>query len=92
MPKKKNKFLDHIKKLREYVRNSKCNPCTDCKIKYGYWVMQYDHINPKNKKDAISDLIKKGVSFEVLLAEIEKCELVCANCHAEREQKRKKHA
>lgn len=57
-------------------------PCTDCGIQYNPWVMQFDHRKPEDKIDDIS----KGLSWGIkkLLAEIRKCDVVCANCHAER--------
>jgi hypothetical protein len=49
--------------------------------------LEFHHINPKNKKHGISQLIFKVVAkrepYSVLKNEIDKCILVCANCHAE---------
>ena len=72
----------HKNKLREYVKELKNNPCTDCGTTYPYYVMHFDHLS--DKVDGINKMVANGVSMEVLQAEIAKCELVCANCHAER--------
>jgi len=72
--------------LREYVREQKANPCTDCGESYPYYVMQFDHIGD-DKLENIAVLVNKG-SMPKLVAEIAKCELVCANCHAERTHQR----
>jgi hypothetical protein len=70
------------KSNRELVKNLKeKSPCVDCNIQYPYYVMAYDHLRDKKFK------INVGMSTQsqqALLLEIEKCELVCHNCHAER--------
>jgi len=67
---------NEIRKLKESV------PCADCGKKYPYYVMDFDHITGK-KIDNISSMINSGVSKKIK-EEIEKCEIVCANCHRER--------
>ena len=59
-------------------RKSKDNPCTDCGVKYPYYVMDFDHVG--EKKYEINALLKKK-SFKLLREELERCELVCSNCH-----------
>lgn len=67
------------KKLRQYVSDLKgSTSCVDCKIQYPYYVMDFDHL--EDKVGAISQLIKAN-NMSALKAEIEKCEVVCANCH-----------
>jgi hypothetical protein len=58
-------------------------PCADCGVKYPYYVMDFDHIPGFKKVGNISDLVKKGAT-KLLVEEIKKCELVCANCHRTR--------
>jgi hypothetical protein len=79
----------HVQQKREYVQGLKANPCTDCGLSYPYYVMQFDHLDPRTKKYEIRELVVSFHSFSHLLAEIEKCELVCANCHAERTHQRR---
>lgn len=67
---------------REIIREAKNRPCADCGTQYPYYVMQFDHLDPSEKSFAIG--IAATRSPEVLRAEIAKCEVVCANCHAER--------
>ena len=50
--------------------------------------MQFDHIYD-NKIDNIANLVSRAVSIENIIKEIEKCELVCANCHADRTYRRR---
>ena len=62
-------------------------PCTDCGKNYPYYVMQFDHIYEKN--GSVANLVRASVSIARLQREIDGCEVVCANCHAERTYSRK---
>jgi hypothetical protein len=85
--KNKNKYKHQAKakkkKLIKILWNLKDNPCVDCGNKFPPWVMQYDHIDSSNKDMAVGNLTNWG-SEKRLREEIKKCELVCANCHADR--------
>jgi len=55
------------------------NPCAFCgkkRIK-----MHFDHINMFEKTDCISTMHYKGYSKEEIIAEIDKCQLLCIHCH-----------
>lgn len=72
-----------VSELSDEIKNLKqSTPCADCGINYPYYVMDFDHITG-NKIGNISHMIKSGVTKKVK-KEIEKCEIVCANCHRER--------
>ena len=67
--------------MRAYVQELKARmPCADCKSRFPHYVMDFDHRDDKTKSDIVSRLINQ-LSWKRLLAEIEKCDLVCANCH-----------
>lgn len=51
--------------------------CTDCGIS-DYRVLEFDHL--RDKEFGITDRIG-AMTLEALQAEIDKCEIVCANCH-----------
>jgi 5-methylcytosine-specific restriction endonuclease McrA len=44
-------------------------------------VLDYDHINGKNKIDVISRMVGQTVSKIKLKKEIRKCQILCSNCH-----------
>ena len=67
-------------KKDEMIYNLKTKPCSDCGIVYHPFVMHFDHRDPSKKFKSISCM--RSYSKENILAEIEKCDLVCANCHA----------
>lgn len=75
---------------RQWLRSLKeGRPCTDCGGIFDPVAMDWDHINPSNKSFTImKDLVGGLQRKEVVLAEIAKCELVCANCHRVRTWKR----
>jgi hypothetical protein len=73
--------------LANIAREAKAASCVDCAIRYPYYVMDFDHVRGA-KLAAIGHLVNSTVPLQVLLDEIAKCEVVCANCHRERTHQR----
>lgn len=73
--------------FREWMIELKRKPCADCEISYPPYVMHWDHLPDHLKEFNLGD--GKLYSKARVLAEIAKCELVCANCHAERTYQRR---
>lgn len=73
-----------IKRNQDYINAIKASPCTDCGVSYPYYVMDFDHLVQKDKTELVSVLMRKPATLEVIQAEIDKCELVCSNCHRAR--------
>jgi hypothetical protein len=70
------------KVIDAFIRHSKeTNPCSDCARFYPYYVMQYDHRPEYQKLFNISRYHSHTNDMAVIKAEMEKCDLVCANCH-----------
>ena len=67
----------------------KSKPCTDCKQTFPICCMHFDHKEGTNKKYNIGSMFAHHYSRELIEKELSKCELVCANCHAIRTQKRR---
>ena len=85
--------VQHVLKFRKsmqaFVRDIKTGkPCVDCGVSYAPHVMQFDHVRGK-KEFNLSSVSSHFVAKHRVLAEIEKCEIVCANCHAERTHSRR---
>jgi hypothetical protein len=86
--KNKKKKQAKMKERRERMRLSlkelkEGKPCTDCGYSYPSYVMQFDHLDPLRKSFTIANIVSNGRhSWDKVLKEIEKCDLVCANCHA----------
>ena len=79
-----NRKMDREEKRRIYMefRN---RPCTDCGKSFPYQIMHSHHVDRTQKKFEISTLMKSSHSPEQLLTEINKCVVLCPNCHLERE-------
>jgi restriction endonuclease S subunit len=63
-------------KLVEY----KGGKCQICDYNKSINALQFHHLNPNEKDFTISG---KSLSFERLKNEVDKCVLVCSNCHSE---------
>lgn len=83
---KKNPSFNMTTKLK-FIRTLKESvPCMDCNKKFPYYVMDFDHVT-NDKSFEIST--NSGKSLENIKKEIEKCEIVCSNCHRIRTHKRR---
>jgi hypothetical protein len=80
------------KRAQVYTRNrcvvqkAKSVPCSDCDVSYPFYVMDFDHVRGI-KLFNIAFYLNK--SLKMINEEIAKCDVVCANCHREREHRRK---
>jgi len=77
---------------KRVIREAKNRPCADCGVQYPYYVMDFDHRPGCVKRANFNVLVKKGVARDILLDEIEKCDVVCSNCHRLRTYQRKRQA
>jgi hypothetical protein len=69
--------------IRELVQNAKNKPCQDCGKEYPYYVMDLDHVRG-DKRFNLSIAASKMRSLKSVQEEIDKCDVVCSNCHRER--------
>lgn len=79
------------KRLRDqamrFVHERKSQPCADCKRRFPPVAMDFDHVRG-TKFEIVSKLTGRLFSIKRLLEEVEKCDVVCANCHRIRTAKR----
>lgn len=68
------------RRARDFVRKFLSeHPCVDCGIS-DIRVLEFDHV--RGKKDRpVTDLVRQAYALSRVVAEIEKCEVRCANCH-----------
>ena len=71
---------------RALIRSAKSRPCMDCGVQYPYYVMDFDHRDGTIKSFILSDVPR--ATSKSLIQEIEKCDVVCANCHRVRTHQR----
>src|ERR1039457_596878 len=63
--------------FRVWMDGLKARPCTDCGVQYPSHVMEWDHLPGFTKSYLISTM--RHNTRALVLAELAKCELVCAN-------------
>lgn len=71
--------LENKRKAIEY----KGGKCVRCGYHGFYGALEFHHIDPKSKTRDIGTQRKQNLQFEDWKEELDKCELVCANCHRE---------
>jgi hypothetical protein len=65
--------------IKKFLEESKSVPCFDCGKSYSSYVMDFDHMRDKTFNIANASTI--GYSLERIKEEINKCQIVCSNCH-----------
>ena len=55
-------------------------PCADCGGRFPSCAMDFDHRDPSSKRSAVTQMIGRSGTARIL-EEVEKCDIVCANCH-----------
>lgn len=73
----------HRDAARAWMDSLKAMPCTDCGQVFPAWVMHWDHLPGYEKLDCIGSMVGSQ-RRTLVLDELKKCELVCANCHVVR--------
>jgi hypothetical protein len=78
-----DKIKEHRRKVRAFVLQYKLDNsiCIDCGISYPPHILDFDHLKDKRFQIGRGS---KSESLESIIKEIEKCEIVCANCHRHR--------
>lgn len=88
---KKNKqpYIERARKFRQtqicrikaYLNELKSFGCSQCDEKR-FWCIDFHHLNASEKDYAISDLLSFG-SIHKIVKELNKCVMLCKNCHAD---------
>jgi protein-arginine kinase activator protein McsA len=74
----------------EVFRKNYTKPFFDYKIEKGCEVcgynehpaaLQFDHLDPSQKHEAVATMMSKRRPPELVWEEIKKCRVLCANCH-----------
>lgn len=68
--------------IRDYLRE---HPCVDCG-ETNPVVLEFDHVRG-TKLFNVGEATSKGYSLKRVQAEVEKCEVRCANCHRQKTYK-----
>lgn len=74
---------DKRSQMRRLIQDVKTNKrCVDCGEDYPHWILEFDHL--RDKDFTIGACHTHTLSLDILQREIEKCDIVCANCHKTR--------
>lgn len=84
--------LDEIRELKKFVWSHKgSHPCVKCGQKHPA-ALDFHHRDKTEKLESIGTLIAGGASLDVVKAEVDKCDILCANCHRILHYKEKEEA
>jgi hypothetical protein len=62
--------------------------CVECGFSLHPEALQFDHVRGVKLAD-ISALVNANRSWDIIVSEMQKCDIVCANCHAVRTAERR---
>ena len=63
--------------FKEYKATLKCSSCPENHPA----TFDFHHLDPKDKEISVSEVVNGGRSIQNIKKEIEKCIVLCANCH-----------
>lgn len=84
--KERNKRLYRV--ALTWYRKQKAKPCLDCKRRFHFSAMDFDHARGNKVSNPIR-MVQNCWSIERMTVELKKCDLVCANCHRIRTYRRR---
>ena len=80
-----NDTLNRRRAIKEKAVEYKGGKCTDCQQVFPLCVYDFHHLDPSEKETNPGNLF--GRRWENVIAELDKCVLLCANCHRIRHAK-----
>ena len=72
-------FKDKKSIIAEMKSEIKCQKCGEDKS----YMLDFHHIDPNEKDESIAKMVHHTYGMKKVLNEIEKCTVLCANCHRE---------
>lgn len=64
-------------KMMAYLQDKSCEICGEGDPR----VLDFDHLTPAEKSFGVARAITTGLNWALILNEIDKCRILCANCH-----------
>ena len=81
---KSKAVIDFRRRVKSKLVEYKGGSCVSCGYNKSIQALQFHHTNPDEKDFSISG---KSYSFEKMKIEVDKCVLLCSNCHIELHEK-----
>ena len=78
LSRKRQRRLRRREWYRRYKQRLSCEKCPESRVR----ALQFHHKDDYVKKENVSDMAKRGYSKKKILKEMNKCKVLCANCHA----------
>lgn len=76
----KNRINDRARELKLFALEYKGSKCSVCGYSKNKAALEFHHIDPETKEFKLSNTY---VSKENMMKELDKCILLCSNCHRE---------
>lgn len=76
---------DRYEKVAEYKSTKGCKICGERR----HWVLDLHHRDGDEKERTVSRMISKNICWDKILLEINKCDVLCSNCHRDYHYKHK---
>lgn len=79
----KKHYHNRHKKIKQQCVEYKGGSCIKCGYSKSFAALEFHHIDPSQKDFEISRAASSNMNFEKIKIELDKCILVCSNCHKE---------
>ncbi len=89
---KKNNYkrvCNHRQKIKKKSVDYKGGKCEICGYDKSIWSLHFHHINSAEKTFSISEY--GNLAWKTIQKELDKCKIICANCHGELHEKEYKN-
>ena len=84
MKDKSNSTRERMIRNREFIRNYKRDKkCEICGYNKYPEILDFHHKNKETKNQGVNSLMKSLKNLDIIKQEIDKCILLCPNCHRE---------
>ena len=71
----KQRFVDYLTEFRQGIK------CERCGYDKGFWGLAFHHRDPSQKEFSLDR--NRGKNIKALKEELDKCDVLCHNCHSE---------
>lgn len=72
-----------FREKEEYLKSVGLTCCQVCGYDRCEGALEFHHLNPEEKEREVGAMMKNRTPMKTFINEVEKCVLLCANCHRE---------